>query len=239
MNNQLYMKKNTLMRVGFGLLVITAMVFFWIQKASTTPSVILTDNTKTHSPSLNTLPPNLAEFTKSTKPATSISESNPQPKKQNTFSVVATEILYPEEYDFGDVLNSSVTAAIGKPINIDVLDFTKTTVGDSIELEFDGNSYKAVVVEQDTFSVQTEDTNGLGEVHLFSFDSRINANDENTWKNQIRGHIGYNAQGVVDGEIRLQHSSGDYVIFINKQVAYYADEFKWQKEFSKQGYRVD
>ena len=49
------------------------------------------------------------------------------------YRVVAEEILYPEEYDFGDEI-SSITAVVGTPIKFNALQITKVNINDTIEL---------------------------------------------------------------------------------------------------------
>jgi hypothetical protein len=154
------------------------------------------------------------------------------------YRVVAEEILYPEEYDFGDEI-SSITAVVGTPIKFNALQITKVNINDTIELEFDGKRFNAQVFNIKEKKYSADKTGDLGEVTTFRFDSYIDPSIKKIWKNQIDGRISYNKYGVVDGEIRIQDKGGDYVIYINNDVAYYVLEDEWRKEFYRQGNTID
>ena len=156
------------------------------------------------------------------------------------YSVIAEEILYPNEYDFGDMLSDTVLAVVGKPIKFDALPITKAKIGDNIELEFDGKVFNAEVFKAEEQYIEAEkgyDAEGI--MTYVRFDSYLNPSIKHIKDNQIQGSIIYDKNGVVDGTIRIQDKGGDYVIHIYKQVAYYALEQEWQAEFTNQGYLID
>ena len=156
------------------------------------------------------------------------------------YSVVAEEILYPNEYDFGDMLDETVLLSVGKPIKLDVLPFSKAKIGDTIELELDGKSFNAEVFKFEEYNTQAEPgDNATGTITTVWFDSYLDPTIKTIRKNQIHGDISYDKNGVVTGEIRIQDKGGDYVIKIYKQVAYFALEQEWRAEFIKQGYTND
>ena len=154
------------------------------------------------------------------------------------YRVVAEEILYPEEYDFGDEI-SSITAVVGTPIKFNALQITKVNINDTIELEFDGKRFNAQVFKKDESYYKATETDEGTEQTTIWFDSYIDPLVKKIWKNQIEGSISYDLNGVVDGEIRIQDKGGDYAIYINKNVAYYVLEDEWRKEFYRQGNTID
>lgn len=155
------------------------------------------------------------------------------------YSVIAEEILYPDEYDFGDILDDTVIAAVGKPIKFDALPIAHAKIGDTIELEFDGKTFTAEVLKTKEKNYNPEQTDQRTYQTTYRFDSRLDSSNKSTWKNQIRGSVTYDKNGVVRGDIRIQDRGGDYEIYIYKQVAYYALAQEAEAEFTRQGYKYD
>ena len=155
------------------------------------------------------------------------------------YSVIAEEILYPDEYDFGDILDDTVIAAVGKPIKFDALPIAHAKIGDTIELEFDGKTFTAEVLETRVKHYEPDQTDQGTYQTTFRFDSRLDPSNHSTWKNQIDGYVTYDKNGVVRGDINIQDRGGDYEIYINKQVAYYALAQEAEAEFARQGYKYD
>jgi hypothetical protein len=157
------------------------------------------------------------------------------------YSVSAEEILYPDEHDFGDILGDTVMAAVGTAIKIDALPIAKAKVGDTIELTFDGKTFNAEVIESVVKYFEAEPgDNAEGTMTYVRFDSRLDIDKKSiTRRNQIRGGITYDKNGVVDGYFNINVEGGDYDVKINKSVGYFALTQELNAEFTKQGYKFD
>lgn len=151
-----------------------------------------------------------------------------QPKE---IRIVAEEILYPDEYDFGDSM-SEITLAIGKPVKFDVTPLTKMEVGDTIELEFGGMVFYAKVAESEkTFT----ENNDEGSYYIYSFEAYIGFLN----KNNIRGIYSLDIDGKISGTINIESNRGDYNIRLHNNLAYYENQLDRNKEFIKRGYKLD
>jgi hypothetical protein len=239
MKNKLIKNKKIIFSISFILLIFLIITFQQSQNNSVDNKVFSEKVEKIISQKQEIIQkPTISEKTGKTD-SNKIVESEVTKIQPKEYSVVAEEILYPDEYDFGDSISTIITA-IGKPVKIDILPLIKAKIGDTIELEFSGKKFSAEIFEvyQDIFSTNQTDE-GKGRVTAYSFDSYIDSSIKKIYNNQIHGNISYNKDGIIDGEIRIQDMGGDYVIHIYKQVAYYALEAEWQQEFDKQGYSID
>ena len=159
-----------------------------------------------------------------------------QPKE---IRIVAEEILYPDEYDFGDSM-SSVFVAAGKPIKLDTLPFIKLKEGDSIELEFNGILINAIIKNTDIkYYTEDETDEDLGEVTTFWLDGKINPELDTTLHNSVSGNVSYDDKGVVDASLWIDSKQGEYQFDIYKNIGYYVEEYARQKEVYDRGIRID
>lgn len=152
-----------------------------------------------------------------------------QPKE---IRIVAEEILYPDEYDFGEI--SEVAKVVSKPIKIDVSSLLYLNNNDSIILELEGNYYEKLInsVRSNTFLPNQTDS-GLQETSIY-FDSNY---DEYSYN--INGRVSYNKNGVIDGKIVINNKLDTITILVHNQVALYYYNNEWHKEFYKQGHKID
>lgn len=152
-----------------------------------------------------------------------------QPKE---IRIVAEEILYPDEYDFGEV--SDVVKVVSTPIKIDVSSLLYLNNNDSIILELEGKYYEKLIksVKNNIFLPEETDS-GLEEKNIY-FDSNY---DEYSYN--INGRVSYNENGVVDGKIVINNKLDTITILIHSQVALYYYNNEWHKEFYKQGHKID
>lgn len=158
-----------------------------------------------------------------------------QPKE---IRIVAEEILYPDEYDFGDSM-SSVFIAAGKPIKIDTLPLTKLQQGDTFQLEFNNISIEAIIDEVSLryyTREQTDENQGNLTVKRFS---GILSFDTTRAHNFINGSVIYGENGVVDSRLWIDSKYGEYQFDIYKNVGYYVEEGARQKEVYDRGIRID
>lgn len=148
-----------------------------------------------------------------------------QPKE---IRIVAEEILYPDEYDFGDSM-SEITLAVGKPVKFDARPLIHAKQGDMIEIEIGGINYTSSVNKIDLQSIYDESLpDNQGNVIV------LNGN------NGMRGVFGYNINNeIISGEINIRKNNGNYNLHLYKNLAYYVDEYERQKEFHKRGYKLD
>jgi len=148
-----------------------------------------------------------------------------QPKE---IRIVAEEILYPDEYDFGDSM-SEITLAVGKPVKFDARPLIHAKQGDMIEIEIGGINYTSSVNKIDLQSIYDESLpDNQGNVIV------LNGN------NGMRGVFGYNINNeIISGEINIRKNNGNYNLHLYKDLAYYIDEYERQKEFHKRGYKLD
>lgn len=169
----------------------------------------------------------------------SISEKNievekiiSQESQSKEIRIVAEEILYPDEYDFGEV--SEVAKVVSKPIKIDVSSLLYLSNNDSIILELGGKYYEKVInsVRRNTFLPDQTDS-GIEEISIY-FDSNY---DEYSYN--INGRVSYNKNGVVDGKIVINNKLDTLTILLHNQVALYYYNNEWHKEFYKQGHKID
>ena len=151
-----------------------------------------------------------------------------QPKE---IRIVAEEILYPDEYDFGDSM-SEITLAIGKPIKFDVTPLTRAMVGDTIELEFGGMSFHAKVEESEKKFYEHKEE---GNFYIYQFDAQIGFLN----KNNIRGIYSLDMNGKISGTINIESNRGDYNIRLHNNLSYYEDQRDRNKEFIRRGYKFD
>ncbi len=152
-----------------------------------------------------------------------------QPKE---IRIVAEEILYPNEYDFGEI--SEVAKVVSKPIKIDVSSLLYLSNNDSIILELEGNYYEKVInsVRSNTFLPNQTDS-GLQETSIY-FDSNY---DEYSYN--INGRVSYNKNGVIDGKMVINNKLDTITILVHNQVALYYYNNQWHKEFYKQGHKIN
>ena len=148
-----------------------------------------------------------------------------QPKE---IRIVAEEILYPDEYDFGDSM-SEITLAVGKPIKFDARPLIDAKQGDLIEIEIGGINYTSSVNKIDLQSIYDESlADNQGNVIV------LNGN------NGMQGVFGYNINNeIISGEINIRKNNGNYNLHLYKNLAYYVDEYERQKEFHNRGYKID
>ena len=118
-----------------------------------------------------------------------------QPKE---IRIVAEEILYPDEYDFGDSM-SEITLAVGKPVKFDARPLIHAKQGDLIEIEIEGINYTSSVNKIDLQSIYDETLpDNQGNVII------LNGN------NGIRGVFGYNINHeIISGEINIRKNNGN------------------------------
>ena len=146
----------------------------------------------------------------------------------NEIRIVAEEILYPDEYDFGDSM-SEITLAVGKPVKFDARPLIHAKQGDLIEIEIGGINYTSSVNKIDLQSIYDESLpDNQGNVIV------LNGN------NGMRGVFGYNINNeIISGEINIRKNNGNYNLHLYKNLAYYVDEYERQKEFHNRGYKLD
>jgi len=159
-----------------------------------------------------------------------------QPKE---IRIVAEEILYPDEYDFGEITYDMVFK-IGKPIKFNALPITKVQVGDIIEFEFGGMNFESTVKshEEDYYTADQTDEN-LGSVTSFWFDAIIDTDLNTTFKNSVKGQVTYNNNGVIGGKISIRGEEKNYNIHLSNDVAYYLDNDEKIREEANRGYKLD
>lgn len=159
-----------------------------------------------------------------------------QPKE---IRIVAEEILYPDEYDFGDSM-SSVFIAAGKPIKIDTLPLTKLQQGDTLQLEFNNISIEAIMDEVSLKHYYANELDDISEdLSVIRFKGRLESNVETTLKNYVSGTVFYNKYGVDNARLLLDSYQGEYQFDIYKNVGYYVEEGARQKEVYDRGIRID
>lgn len=151
-----------------------------------------------------------------------------QPKE---IRIVAEEILYPDEYDFGDSM-SEITLAVGKPIKFDITALTKSEKGDTIEFDFGGMSFHAKVEESEKKFYEHKQE---GDFYIYNFDANIGFFN----KNNIRGTYSMDINNNVSGTIHIESNRGEYNIHLYNGLAYYVNEYDRQDEFYKRGYKLD
>ena len=146
----------------------------------------------------------------------------------NEIRIVAEEILYPDEYDFGDSM-SEIILAVGKPVKFDARPLIHAKQGDLIEIEIGGINYTSSVNKIDLQSIYDESLpDNQGNVIV------LNGN------NGMRGVFGYNINNeIISGEINIRKNNGNYNLHLYKNLAYYVDEYERQKEFHNRGYKLD
>lgn len=152
--------------------------------------------------------------------------------------IVAEEILYPDEYDFGDSM-SSVFIAAGKPIKLDTLPLTKLQQGDTFQLEFNNISIEAIMDEVSLRHYTKEQTDeNQGNLTVKRFSGILNF-DTTRAHNFINGSVTYGENGVVDSSLWIDSKYGEYQFDIYKNVGYYVEEGARQKEVYDRGIRID
>ena len=152
----------------------------------------------------------------------------------NEIRIVAEEILYPDEYDFGDSM-SEITLAVGKPVKFDARPLIHAKQGDMIEIDLNGNVYD---IELDSIKINNytgdKTDSGLPESTIRFYSSNNNTNTD-----KISGSITYGNSSIVRGRLRFESLTGIIQVHIYKDLAYYIDEYERQKEFHKRGYKLD
>ena len=166
---------------------------------------------------------------------------NQQTSQPQEYRVVAEEILYPEEVDFGTV-KDEITQAVGKPIKIDILPFSKAKKGDKITLEFDGKVFNSTVTEVETHDHDVKPEPGdefEGTVHQYFVSSIVDTDVDEVIHNNIEIQVVFDKNGVIDGEIRVDSGVEEYSIYVYKGVAYYAQRMDIDHEIARRGWKTD
>lgn len=162
---------------------------------------------------------------------------NQQTSQPQEYRVVAEEILYPEEVDFGTV-KDEITQAVGKPIKIDILPFSKAKKGDKITLEFDGKVFNSTVTEVETHDYvhKSEPGNEVeGPFYQYFVSSIVDTDVDEVIHNNIGIQVVFDKNGVIDGEIRVDSGVEEYSIYVYKGVAYYAQRIDIDHEIARRG----
>ena len=166
---------------------------------------------------------------------------NSQTLQPQEYRVVAEEILYPEEVDFGTV-KDEITQAVGKPIKIDILPFSKAKKGDKITLEFDGKVFNSTVTEVETHDYvhKSEPGNEVeGPFYQYFVSSIVDTDVDEVIHNNIGIQVVFDKNGVIDGEIRVDSGVEEYSIYVYKGVAYYAQRIDIDHEIARRGWKTD
>lgn len=159
-----------------------------------------------------------------------------QPKE---IRIVAEEILYPDEYDFGDSMNS-VFVAVGKPVKIDVSYLIDVSEGEKFQLKFNNIIIDTIVENTKIFHFSEDETEeNMGEASTVMFSGKIDIDLETTLHNTVSGHITYDTNGVLDAKLLIDSKQGEYQFDIYKNVGYYIEEYARQKEVHDRGIRID
>lgn len=162
---------------------------------------------------------------------------NQQTSQPQEYRVVAEEILYPEEVDFGTV-KDEITQAVGKPIKIDILPFSKAKKGDKITLEFDGKVFNSTVTEVETHDYvhKSEPGNEVeGPFYQYFVSSIVDTDVDEVIHNNIGIQVVFDKNGVIDGEIRVDSGVEEYSTYVYKGVAYYAQRIDIDHEIARRG----
>lgn len=166
---------------------------------------------------------------------------NQQTSQPQEYRVVAEEILYPDEVDFGNA-KDEITQAVGKPIKIDILPFSKAKKGDKITLEFDGKVFNSTVTEVETHDHDVKPEPGdefEGTVHQYFVSSIVDTDVDEVIHNNIEIQVVFDKNGVIDGEIRVDSGVEEYSIYVYKGVAYYAQRMDIDHEIARRGWKTD
>lgn len=159
-----------------------------------------------------------------------------QPKE---IRIVAEEILNPDEYDFGESMNSVFVAA-GKPVKIDVSYLTNVSEGEKFQLEFNNIVIDGIVENTKIFHFSEDETDeDIGEASVIMFSGKIDIDLETTLHNTVSGHITYDANGVVDAKLLIDSKQGEYQFDIYKNIGYYIEEYARQREVHDRGIKID
>jgi hypothetical protein len=157
------------------------------------------------------------------------------------YRIVAEEILYPKEFDFGHLSDFDSLMKVGKPIKFDAIQIADMKVGDILTLELDGKKLVSYVQDIKLEYFDAKDTDpGNGAVTTYRFNGTFDSKNEETYNNSIYGVITINSEGVLNGEININAGFGsDYRIYLYKQLAYYATDRDMQLEFGRKGKKID
>ncbi len=166
---------------------------------------------------------NNAEIEKNISQKEDFEES--QPKE---IRIVAEEILYPDEYDFGDSM-SKITLAVGKPVKFDAWPLIHAKQGDLIEIEIDQYHYVNKVLMTKIEEYKSEN------VMVFYFETENSELDSRIYWDIT---FDYNEK-IIEGIININNSVDSKSIVLNKNLALYYFDHQWQKEFYKRGYKID
>lgn len=176
----------------------------------------------------------------------SISEKNievekiiSQESQSKEIRIVAEEILYPDEYDFGESMNSVFVAA-WKPVKIDVSYLTNVSEGEKFQLEFNNIVIDATIENTKIFHFSKDETDeNIGEASVIMFNGKIDAELETTSHNTVSGDITYDVNGVLNAKFLIDSKQGEYQFDIYKNVGYYIEEYARQKEVHDRGIKID
>jgi len=153
-------------------------------------------------------------------------------------SITATEILYPEEYDFGDITTNEIITTVGKPIELNAIPITEAKEGDIIEIEVDDLVLNATVTKMEETHFKAEETNENKPATLYFFGAEIN-NINNVGNYSMHGGIGKNIDGIIKSYISINLKGTQYKIHIYKNVGYIVNQQDSYNEFKKRGFRID